>query len=107
MNIIEFLDKLPLWGILVTSVVMILLSTEFGFLLANGLANAPPGREKFKLPPPWAFWPSYSLSLSERWHHAITIMKNDYHSFFLFDFSFLLCFAFLPRWNDASKVRYH
>ena len=48
MNIIEFLDKLPLWGILVTSAVIILLFTEFGFLPGKRARERATGKRKIQ-----------------------------------------------------------
>jgi len=49
MNIIEFLDKVPLWGILVTSAVTILLSTEFSFLLGKRARERATGKRKIQV----------------------------------------------------------
>ena len=48
MNIIELLDKLPLWGILVISAVIILFSTEFGFLLGKRAREHVTGKRRIQ-----------------------------------------------------------
>ena len=35
MNIIDLMDELPLWGVLLTTVITITLSIEFGFYLGK------------------------------------------------------------------------
>lgn len=48
MNIIELLDKLPLWGILVTSTAIIYFSTEFGFLLGKRARERATGKRRIQ-----------------------------------------------------------